>query len=60
VPVTSSSILLGRSLQFQGADATGGGTVQATYDASQKAYLGTLAVSSPEGSANVSVTCAAN
>lgn len=60
VPVNSSSILLGRSLQFQGADATGGGSVQATYDSAQRAYVGTLAVSSPEGGANVSVVCSAN
>ena len=60
VPVSSSDIQLGRSLQFEGADATGGGRVDATYDPSRKAYFGTLAVSSPEGGANVSVTCAAN
>lgn len=60
VPVSSSDIQLGRSLQFEGADATGGGRVNATFDASQGAYFGTLAVSSPEGGANVSVTCGAN
>jgi hypothetical protein len=60
VPVSSSDIQLGRSLQFEGADASGGGRVEATYDARSRAYNGSLVVSSSEGGATVSVVCTAN
>ena len=57
VGVTSSLILIGRSLQFAGGDASGGGNIEAQFNGS--AYEGTLSVSSPEGGANVDVTCTA-
>lgn len=55
VPVSSSDIVIGRYLKFAGSDSSGGGQVQAQYNG--RTYTGTLAVKSPEGSANVDVDC---